>query len=307
MIRNKFILTLFIVPFLLSGCTALGVATGAAAVTGVSAAQEGGIPRALSDTGIKLKINEAWFKYNVDAFTKLGTKVNQGRVLLTGVVQDPNHRLEAVRLAWQVPGVKQVMNEIQVANSKGITGFVKDSWITSRLRGSLTLDRSVQSINYSLETVQGIVYLMGVAQDQAELNRVIETARTISGVKQVVSYVKLAGQPFEGEQLVRPVPATTVNAQPQTLQNSQPTYNTQPVYNSSTVIQPQLQQQPQVQFQPRIQPQYVPQNQTQQYQRVENYGPIVSESDSVYYDQGVDVPAVRVPPNAPSIEDRYYQ
>jgi hypothetical protein len=73
------------------------------------------------------------------------------------------------------------------------------------------------------------------------------------------------------------------------------------------VVQPRLQQQPQVQFQPRIQPQYVPQNQTQQYQRVENYGPIVSESDSVYYDQGVDVPAVRVPPNAPSIEDRYYQ
>lgn len=320
MIRNKFILSVAVIPFLLSGCTGLGLATGAAAVTGISAAQEGGISRALSDTGIKLRINEAWFKYNVDAFAKLGTSVNQGRVLLTGVVQDPNHRLEAVRLAWQVPGVKQVMNEIQVANSKGITGYIKDGWISSRLRGSLTLDRSVQSINYSIETVQSIVYLMGVAQNQAELNRVIETARTISGVKQVVSYVKLAGQPLVGQQLEQPVANATVTAQPQTLhsqtsgvqtytQQPQGTYNSvQPTYSGTVQAQPQVQTQPQLQFQPRIQPQYLPQGQIQsEYRPVENYGPIVSESDRMYIDQGVDVPAVSVPTSGPSIADRYYQ
>lgn len=174
--------------------------TGAAAVTGISAAQEGGLSRAYSDTKIKVNINEAWFQYNVDAFRKLSTTVNQGRVLITGVVQDPQHRVEAVRLAWQVQGVKQVINEIRVAESGGITGFVKDGWITSRLRTALTFDRGVQSINYSIDTVQGIVYLMGVAQNQAELNRVIETARTISGVKQVVSYVKLAGEPLAKEE-----------------------------------------------------------------------------------------------------------
>lgn len=181
---------------MLSGCTGFGLAMGAAATTGVAAAQEGGLKRAVSDGTIKLKINEAWLSKDINMFTKLKTKINQGRVLITGVVQDPEHRVEAVRLAWQVNGVKQVINEIRVADSEGITGFLKDKYISSRLRTELTFNRDVQSINYSIDTVQGIVYMMGIAQNQAELNRVIETARTIAGVKQVVSYVKLAGEPL---------------------------------------------------------------------------------------------------------------
>ena len=205
--------------FLLSGCTGIGLLTGAAAVTGISAAQEGGLSRATSDAAIKLRINEAWFQYDVEAFQKLSTTVNQGRVLITGAVQNPEHRVEAVRLAWQVKDVQQVINEIRVSESEGVKGFVRDNWITSRLRGSLTLDRNVQSINYSIETVQGIVYLMGVAQNQKELNHVIEKARTISGVKQVVSYVKLAGEPLahDGQQE----------------QQSAPPPQAQPVYNET--------------------------------------------------------------------------
>ncbi len=222
MIRYFTLTTLCLSALSLQGCTVLGMATGAAAVTGISAAQEGGINRAVSDTTIKLRINEAWFQYDVIAFKKLSTTINQGRVLLTGVVQNPEHRVEAVRLAWQVKGVTQVINEIRVADSEGVTGFVKDAWITSRLRGSITLDRGVQSINYSIDTVQGVVYLMGVAQNQAELNRVIETARTISGVKQVISYVKLAGEPLVADKQTAPISNQPTQLQPQ---DSNPIYN----------------------------------------------------------------------------------
>ncbi len=269
MIRNKLILALLLSPLLLGGCTGLGMVTGAAAVTGVSAAQEGGIPRAIDDAKIKIKINEAWFQYDVDAFRKLSTTVNQGRVLITGVVQDPAQRVEAIRLVWLVEGVEQVINEIRVADSAGVTGFVKDAWITSRLRGSLTLNRGVQSINYSIETVQGVVYLMGVAQHQAELNLVIETARTISGVKQVVSYVKLAGEPLSGETKAQPLPETNVPAQPQNLQNNiqnQPPENYGPVTSSSNV----------------------------------------NTVSKVEVAPDIDVPTKTVPENAPSIEDQYY-
>ncbi len=218
MIRNTSLLLLAFGALSLNACTGLGLATGAAAVTGISAAQEGGIPRAYNDAKIKVLINEAWFNYDLEAFRKLSTTVNQGRVLITGVVQNPEHRVEAVRLAWQVTGVNQVINEVRVADSMGVTGFVKDTWITSRLRGSLTLDREVQSINYTIDTVQGVVYLMGVAQNQAELNRVIETARTISGVKQVVSYVKLAGEPLKNDKVVAEDIADDIDASaPQSL------------------------------------------------------------------------------------------
>lgn len=188
------ILALFSLSILsLTGCTLAGTATGIGASLGIAASQEGGLSRAATDLRIQTEINDLWFRSDVSAFLKLDMTVNQGRVLVTGVVQDPEQRVEAIRLAWQPEGVKQVINEIQVADSEGIIGFAKDKWITTRLRTALTLDRDVQSINYSIDTVAGVVYLIGAAQNQAELNRVIETARTIPDVKRVVSYVKLVG------------------------------------------------------------------------------------------------------------------
>lgn len=172
------------------GC-ALAVAGGVAG--GVAAAQEGGLSRAVSDAKIQTQINHLWFQYNVDVFSKLDLTINQGRVLITGIVQDPEHRVEAVRLAWQPNGVKQVINEINVADAQGLGGYARDAWITGQLRTGMTFDKHVQSINYTIDTVQGTVYLMGIAQSQDELNRVIARARTISDVKQVVSYVKFAG------------------------------------------------------------------------------------------------------------------
>lgn len=176
----------------ISSCA--GVLIGAGATAGVAAASDGGISGAASDAAIQIKINDLWFRHDINMFRKLDLTITQGRVLITGLVQNPEHRVEAVRLAWQPEGVKQVINEIRVAESEGITGFAKDAWITTRLRTAITLDRDILSINYTIDTVQGTVYLMGVAQNQLELNRVIEAGRTISGVKQVVSYVKLRGE-----------------------------------------------------------------------------------------------------------------
>lgn len=264
MIRYFTLSFLVLSSLVLANCSAVGLATGAVAVTGISAAQEGGIDRAFTDAKIKTLINEAWFQYNVDAFRKLSTTINHGRVLITGVVQDPEHRVEAVRLAWQAKGVRQVINEIQVADSEGITGYVKDTWITSRLRATLTFDRAVQSINYSIDTVQGIIYLMGVAQNQTELNHVIEKARTISGVKKVVSYVKLAGEPLsEDDQAV---------SRQDVDHNNDPTPLSQPKVNWNA-------------------------------KRVDN-APVNTSVPEPQID--LDVPARRVPENAPSIEDQYY-
>ena len=179
---------------MISGCTALGTATGIGASVGIAASQEGGFSRATSDFRIQAEINDLWFKSDVESFLKLDMTVNQGRVLVTGVVQDPEQRVEAIRLAWRPEGVKQVINEIQIAESGGFLGLAKDAWIATRLRTALTLDRNIQSINYSIDTVRGVVYLIGAAQNRLELNRVIETARTIPDVKRVVSYVKLVGK-----------------------------------------------------------------------------------------------------------------
>ncbi|MGZ9097395.1 MAG: BON domain-containing protein [Micavibrio sp.] len=182
-----------------SSCSPIGMAAGAGAAIGIASAKEGGISSSATDLRIKAMISEKWFSYKVDTFTKLNLTVDQGRVLVTGTVQNPDDRVEAIRLAWQVNGVKQVINEIRVADSDGVQGFVKDGWITTRLRTAMTFDRDIQSINYTIDTVQGTVYLMGVAHSQTELDKVVALARTIPGVKQVISYVKPLGQPVEAQ------------------------------------------------------------------------------------------------------------
>ena len=182
----------------LNACSPLGMATGAGAATGIAAAREGGIKQSFTDTRINADISDRWFKYDLSTFANLNITVNQGRVLLTGVVQDPEDRVEAVRLAWKVDGVEQVINEIRIADSAGFTGYLKDSWISTKLRTSMTFDKQIQSINFSIDTVQGVVYLMGVAHTEEELDRVKALARSTSNVKQVVSYVKMAGSENNG-------------------------------------------------------------------------------------------------------------
>lgn len=188
---SKLILTLCASSFLLSGCFGLAVGTGAA--VGVGAAREGGLTNSITDESIRLQISNHWLDYNPTIFRKLNLNVEQGRVLVTGVVNNPEHRMEAVRLAWKPKGVKQVINEVRVGNSETFKTYAQDTWIAGQMRTRMTFHKYIQSINYSIEVVQGTVYLMGVAQDQAELERVINVGRRIKGVKEVISYVKMAG------------------------------------------------------------------------------------------------------------------
>ena len=182
----------------LAACTPVGLAAGVGASAGVASAQEGGVKVAISDAAIRLQIHDLWFKKNVDMYLHLDMTVKEGRVLITGNVPTPDMRVDAVRLAWQADGVRQVINEIKVDDSAGVKGFVKDSWITTTLNGKLLLDKEVQSINYTIDTYGGTVYLMGIAQDQAESERVVEHARNTKYVQNVVNYVRLRGEEAAG-------------------------------------------------------------------------------------------------------------
>lgn len=185
--------------FAMASCSPIGVVAGGAATVGVAAAQEGGISQAASDAKIQLYINDAWLRHDGEIFRKLDMTVKEGRVLITGVVQNPQQRVDAVRLAWQAPGVKQVLNEITVAESEGISGFARDTLIATQLRAKLTFDKNVYSINYSIDCVGGVVYLMGVAQSKEELDVVINHARNIAYVQRVVSYVRMKEQAVPDE------------------------------------------------------------------------------------------------------------
>jgi osmotically-inducible protein OsmY len=182
-------------PGFLAGCTRVGVAVGAGAAVGTAASSERGLVTTIDDDRIWLEINQAWLHHDADMFEAAKLQVHEGRVLLSGLVADPNMRVEAVRLAWQVDGVKEVINEIEVSDEGDFGGFLQDRWIVGQLRNKILFDKEVRSINYSIESVAGTVYLMGLAQSQAEAQRVIDHARDIPYVRRVVSHVRLKDDP----------------------------------------------------------------------------------------------------------------
>jgi osmotically-inducible protein OsmY len=177
----------------LAGCT--GLIVGGAATTGVAVAQERSVGAAIGDTTIRLDINRRLFDESDTLFAGVSLEVVEGRVLLTGNVPTPEDRVTSVRLAWLAPGVKEVINEISINDRSGFIDYFKDVGITGRLRFELLRDGDIKDINYTIETQNAVVYLMGIAQDQSELDRVVNHARNIPGVKKVVSYAVLKDDP----------------------------------------------------------------------------------------------------------------
>lgn len=178
----------------LSGC--YGLALGAGAATGVAAAEERGAKNAANDKGIQLAINDVLFRTDLSLYHKLGTMVHEGRVLLTGVLQTEEQKDRALKLVWSASDrIVEVIDEVQIHSAGNLIDFSNDAWITGQLRLKLAGDREIVDINYSIETVNATVYLLGLAQSEAELVRVTDHARTIKGVRRVVSHVWLKTDP----------------------------------------------------------------------------------------------------------------
>jgi osmotically-inducible protein OsmY len=172
---------------LLPGCA--GVVVGAAATGAVAGLQERGFAGTANDNAIALAINHQWFQRSEKMFAALQTQIYEGRVLISGAVTDPDMRAEAIQLAWKADGVREILNEIEITNEGGLTAYAKDTWSANELRTRLLFARGVNSINYSVEVVNGTVYLLGVSADQAEHDRVVGIARNMANVRRVVSHI----------------------------------------------------------------------------------------------------------------------
>ena len=179
----------------LAGCTVPGTLAGGTATAGVAVVQERSVGSALDDAIITTAVGSNLLQYQIDLVRAVEVEVVEGRVLLTGKVEQPDDRVDAVRLAWLAEGVVEVLNEIQVTDEGGIVNYARDTWIGTQLRTKLLLDMAVRAINYNIEVVNGVVYMIGIARDQGELERVTNHARTIKNVIKVVSHVRVKGAP----------------------------------------------------------------------------------------------------------------
>ena len=178
----------------LNSCTTI---VGTSAAVGVAAAQERGIKGRAQDLKLEALILKKYVNSGLNLVRTIGTEVYDGRVLLTGATNDTKISDQAIKLAWQINGVREVINEIQVDRGSTVTNYAHDMWITTQLKSKLTFDKDVLAINYAVETVNGTIYLIGIAQNQQELERVVAHANNINRVTNVISHVQMKKKAFE--------------------------------------------------------------------------------------------------------------
>lgn len=192
----------------LCGCpVAIVGGLAAAGGAGYAADQERGVGGTASDFSIKTNIQAALAQANPEMAANLDVTVYEGRALLTGTAPDPQIKAEAARVAAGIPGVRAVYDELEVAPNETAWSSAKDAWITSQVRSNLVFS-NIRSVNYTVETADRSVYLIGSARSQAELDHATDLARNVPGVKRVVSYVEVRPGAPPGAQAAGPPPSS---------------------------------------------------------------------------------------------------
>lgn len=192
---------------------------------GVKKGDERNFVRSLNDVSAG-RVIEARMKRAFDYKLKgVDVEVAEGVVLLSGNVPSQQDRIEAARIAWSAPRIDQVGNEIKINSKQGFVRNTKDGVLEKSVRTRLTVDKYVKGRNFNVETHDGIVYLLGVARDQRELERAARIASTTRGTREVISYVRVAnltdGQNFNSRDRVPSGISQSANqsfTQPQPLQ-----------------------------------------------------------------------------------------
>ncbi len=145
----------------------------------------------VDDATIKVNISAKFLGAGDNLFINVNTTVLEGRVLLTGLIDNQETRIEAVRLVWEVDGVREVVNEIEIGNRSTLKDYANDLWINTQAKAVSAKTIGLRSVAYNFETINGKIYVAGVTSRPEQVEKMIEALRTIKGVKEIINYVRI--------------------------------------------------------------------------------------------------------------------
>ena len=186
--KNKFLLLLF--SFLLFGC--VGVSSKGIFGTGVSIAFD---PRTvgtqIDDSIMQKSLSAKILLVDKKYFLSVKSKVLDGRIFLTGKVDDTEEKLQLTKLAWEIKGVRSVRNDIKVKEKFDFKQSSKDLLITTQLRTALIINKKIKATNYQIDTYKKKIYVYGIAMSTEERDLVLEEAKKILDVENVIASIIL--------------------------------------------------------------------------------------------------------------------
>ena len=171
------------------GCSPAGVIASGGATTMVVAEGNRSLGTVVDDATIKINLSSKFLQSDNNLFLNINSNVLDGRVLLTGIVDTQEIRIEAVRKVWEIDGVQEVINEIQVGDKTTIKEYANDLWINTQAKSLAAKTIGLRALNYNFETIRGKVYIAGITIRQEQLDAILNSTKTIKGVKEIVNYV----------------------------------------------------------------------------------------------------------------------
>jgi len=187
--KNKLIL-IFILIFVLNSCAG----TGSKGVFGT------GVSIALDPRSLGTQIDDSIMQKNLatrlalidgNYILSIKTKVLDGRIFLTGKVENPEEKLKITKVAWETEGVRSVRNDVKVKEEFNFKQSAKDLLITSQLRTAMILNKNIKATNYNIDTYKKKIFIYGIAITEEERKEVIDEAKSILDVKKVVASIFL--------------------------------------------------------------------------------------------------------------------
>ena len=187
--KNK-ILLFFFISLILSGC--VGVASKGIFGTGVSVALD---PRTVGtqvdDSIMQKNLAGRILLMDKKYLLSVKTKVLDGRIFLTGKVDNPEEKLKLTKLAWETSGVRSVRNDIKIKEEFNFKQSAKDILITSQLRSAMIFNKNIKATNYQIDTYKKKIYVYGIALTSDERDLVVKEAEEILDVEDVIASIIL--------------------------------------------------------------------------------------------------------------------
>ena len=188
MVKVFIVLNLILILILNYGCSAPGVLATGGGATMVVVEGDRTVGAVIDDASIKLQITGKFISSENDLFLNIDSSVIEGRVLLTGIVDLQEIRIDAVRRVWEIGGVKEVINEIEVGDKTTLKEYSQDLWINTQVKGMAAKTLGLRALSFNFETIKGKVYIAGITSRKEQLEELINSIENIKGIKEIVNY-----------------------------------------------------------------------------------------------------------------------
>ena len=146
----------------------------------------------IDDTIMQKNLNARLALTNKKYFISIQSEVLDGRIFLSGKVDEPEEKIKITKMAWETKGVRSVKNAITIKGQSNFKSTAKDILITSQLRAALIFNKNTKARNYTLETVNKNIYIFGIAMNEKEKKEVINEANKIYDVEEIITSIYLA-------------------------------------------------------------------------------------------------------------------